>query len=179
MPLNLEDKRAIVAQVSEVVQQSHSVIAAEYRGMTVAQMTELRVQAQEAGVYLRVIRNTLARRALANTPYQCLQEKLQGPIILAFSQQDPGAGARVLKDYSKKTQHLVVKGIALSGQLLEASALDKVAQLPTYEEAISQLMSVMQAPISQFLRTLTEPSAKLVRTFAALREQQESATNNT
>lgn len=168
MPLKLEDKRAIVAVVNDIASQSHSAIVAEYRGMSCAQMTQLRQQAREGGVYLRVVRNTLARRAVSNTPYECLQEILVGPIILAFSMEDPGAAARVINNFIKTNKNLIVKGIALSGQLLPPNNLDKVAKLPTYLEAISMLMSVMSAPITQLVRTLAEPQAKLVRTIAAI-----------
>lgn len=168
MPLKLEDKRAIVAVVNDIASQSHSAIVAEYRGMNCAQMTQLRQQAREGGVYLRVVRNTLARRAVSNTPYECLQEILVGPIILAFSMEDPGAAARVINNFIKTNKNLIVKGIALSGQLLPPNNLDKVAKLPTYLEAISMLMSVMSAPITQLVRTLAEPQAKLVRTIAAI-----------
>jgi large subunit ribosomal protein L10 len=168
MPLKLNDKRAIVATVNEIASRSHSAIVAEYRGMNCAQMTQLRRQAREGGVYLRVVRNTLARRAVSNTPYECLQEILIGPIILAFSMEDPGAAARVINEFVKTNENLIVKGIALSGQLLSPTEIDNVAKLPTYLEAISMLMSVMSAPITQLARTLAEPHTKLVRTIAAV-----------
>lgn len=170
MPLKLEDKRAIVATVNKIASTAHSAIAAEYRGMTVTQMTQLRVQARQADVYLRVVRNTLARRAVLNTDFECLQDILVGPVVLAFSIDDPGAAARVIRDFSKKNDKLVVKGIAIQGQLLKASDIDIVAKLPTYPQAISQLMSVIQAPISKLVRTIQEPYAKLVRTMAAVRD---------
>lgn len=168
MPLKLNDKRAIVATVNEIASQSHSAIVAEYRGINCTQMTQLRRQARDGGVYLRVVRNTLARRAVSNTPYECLQEILVGPILLAFSMEDPGAAARVINEFIKTNQKLIVKGIALSGQLLPPSDINKVAKLPTYLEAVSMLMSVMSAPVTQLARTLAEPHAKLVRTIAAV-----------
>jgi large subunit ribosomal protein L10 len=171
MPLKLEDKQAIVASVNQVAKSSSSAIVAEYRGMSVDSMTELRKQAREAGVELRVVRNTLARRAVTNTDFECLQEILVGPIFLAFSKDEPSAAAKILKEFSKSEDKLVVKGIGLGNQLLDSSALSKVAKLPTYLESISLLMSVMQAPITQMVRTIAEPHAKLVRTLAAVGEK--------
>lgn len=171
MPLKLEDKRAIVATVNQIAETAQSAIAAEYRGLTVTQMTQLRDQARTADVYLRVVRNTLARRAVRETHFECLQELLVGPVVLAFSIKDPGAAARVIREFAKQNDKLVVKGIAIGGQLLEASKIDRVANLPTYPQALSQLMSVIKAPISQLVRTIQEPYAKLVRTLAAVSER--------
>jgi len=171
MPLKLEDKQAIVASVNEVANSSSAAIVAEYRGMSVEDMTDLRKKAREAGVYLRVVRNTLARRAVADTDFECLQEILVGPILLAFSREEPSAAAKVLNDFCKSQDKLIVTGIGLGKQLLAASALSKVAKLPTYSEAISLLMSVMQAPITQMVRTMAEPQAQLVRTLAAVGEK--------
>ncbi|MDM8558090.1 50S ribosomal protein L10 [Candidatus Parabeggiatoa sp. HSG14] len=173
MPLKLEDKRAIVVEVANIASQAYSAIVAEYRGMTVAEMTQLRTQARSKGVYLRVVRNTLARRAVSNTDFECLQDILVGPIVLAFSIDEPGASARVIKDFAQNNDKLIVKGVAVSGQLLEAYKIDAVASLPTYQEAISLLMSVMQAPITKLVRTLAEPHAKLVRTIAAVRDSKQ------
>jgi large subunit ribosomal protein L10 len=173
MPLLLEDKRAIVTNVNQIVNQAHSVIVAEYRGMTVDEMTELRKKARDADVSLRVVRNTLARRAVIDTDFECLQKVLKGPVVLAFSMREPGAAARVISDFVKTNAKLVVKGLSLGSQLLEAEAIDKMAKLPTYLEAISQLMSVIQAPITTLARTLKEPNAKLVRTIAAIREEKD------
>ncbi|HDN25994.1 MAG TPA: 50S ribosomal protein L10 [Thioploca sp.] len=170
MPLKLEDKRAIVATVHKIASTAHSAIAAEYRGMTVTQMTQLRVQARQADVYLRVVRNTLARRAVLNTDFECLRDILVGPVVLAFSIDDPGAAARVIRDFSKNNDKLVVKGVAIGGQLLGASEIDIVAKLPTLKQAISKLMSVIQAPITKLVCTIQEPYAKLVRTIAAVRD---------
>jgi large subunit ribosomal protein L10 len=171
MPLKLEDKRAIVATVNQIASTAQSAIAAEYRGLTVTQMTQLRDQARQADVYLRVVKNTLARRAVRETHFECLQELLVGPVVLAFSINDPGAAARVIREFAKQNDKLVVKGIAIGGQLLTASKLERVANLPTYPQALSQLMSVILAPISQLVRTIQEPYAKLVRTLAAVRER--------
>jgi len=170
MPLSIDDKRAIVANVNEVARRAHSAIVAEYRGLTVADVTELRQKARTEDVSLRVVKNTLARRAVLNTDFECLQGTLVGPVFLAFSMNEPGAAARVISDFAKSHDKLVVKSIALGGQLLNASDIAQVAKLPTYSEAISMLMSVMQAPITQLVRTMAEPHAKLVRTIAAVRD---------
>ncbi len=177
MPLKLEDKRRITEEVANIAVTAQSAIAVEYRGMTVTEITQLRVQARKAGVYLRVVRNTLARRAVANTPFECMKDSFLGPLILAFSPSDPGAGARVLNDFLKTNQKLVVKSIALGGKLIPVGELDKVAKLPTLGQALSQLMAVMKAPITQLVRTLAEPPAKLARTFAAIRDCKPSPTN--
>jgi large subunit ribosomal protein L10 len=175
MALKLEDKKVIVAEVAEVAKSAYSAVAAEYRGLSVAEMTELRSKARQGGVYLRVVRNTLARRAVEGTDFACMQDILVGPLVLAFSREEPGAAARVIKDFAKDHKKLEVKAVSISGKLLPASELETLAKMPTYEQAISTLMSVMKAPISKFVRTLAEPHAKLVRTVAAVREQKEAA----
>jgi len=171
--IKLDDKRAIVAEVAEVASSAFSAVIAEYRGMTVAEMTDLRVKAREGGVYVRVVRNTLARRAVEGTDFECMQEALVGPTVLAFSKDEPGSAGRVLKDFAKTNQKLVIKAVSLGGKLLPAADIEKLAKMPTYEQALSMLMSVMQAPISKFVRTLNEPHAKFVRTLAAVRDQKE------
>lgn len=168
MPLRLEDKRAIVAQVAEIAGQAQSAVVAQYRRLNCASMTQLRVQARDAGVYLRVVRNTLARRAVKNTDFECLVETLVGPVVLAFSMAEPGSAARVISKFVKSDDKLVVKGLCLGGKLLSATDIDKVANLPTYTEAVSKLMVVIQAPLTKLVRTIAEPPAKLVRTIAAI-----------
>ena len=175
VPLSLEGKKAVVAEVHEVAKAAHSAVAAEYSGLTVAQMTQLRVQARSSGVYVRVVRNTLARRALEDTDFACMRDDLVGPLVLAFSKEEPGAAARVIKDFSKANDKLVVKLVSVEGKLLEPKAIDTLASLPTKEEAIAQLMSVMIAPISKFVRTLAEPHSRLVRTLGAIRDQKQAA----
>ena len=175
MALRLEDKKAIVAEVAEVAASAYSAVAAEYRGLSVAEMTDLRSKAREGGVYLKVVRNTLARRAVEDTDFACMQDIFVGPLVLAFSQEDPGAAARVVKDFAKDHNKLIVKAVSVSGKLLPAEDIDKLAKMPTYDQAISMLMSVMQAPISKFVRTLAEPHAKLTRTVAAVRDQKQAA----
>lgn len=174
MVLRIEDKKAIVAEVESVASQALSAVAVEYRGLSVDEMTELRSTARKAGVYLRVVRNTLARRALVNTEFACMQEILVGPILLAFSQADPGAAARIMRDFAKDHEKLVVKGLSISGKLLPAEALASLANLPTRDQALSMLLSVMQAPITKFVRTLAEPHAQFVRVLAAVRDQKQS-----
>lgn len=175
MVLKLEDKKTIVSEVSDVAKQALSVVAAEYSGITVGQLTDLRKNARNSGVYMRVVRNTLARRALEGTQFACMQEALVGPLLLAFSKEDPGAAARLIKEFAKTNDKLVVKALAIDNQLLPGTSLDKLASLPTRLEAISMLMSVMKAPITKLVRTMAEPHAKLVRTLAAVRDAKQSA----
>lgn len=174
MSLTLAEKKAVVAEVSEVAASAHSAVAAEYRGMTVEQMTDLRVKARNGGVYLRVVKNTLAKRALDDTEFACLNDELIGPMILAFSQEDPGAAARVLKDFARNNDKLVIKVLAVGGEALPASQIDKLATLPTRDEAISLLMACMRAPLDKFARTLNEVPGKFVRTVAAVRDQKQA-----
>ena len=173
MTLRLNDKKAIVAEVSDVASTALSAVAANYRGMSVGDMTKLRAKARTDGVYLRVVRNTLAKRAVAGTQFECMQDGLVGPLILAFSVDDPGASARLLKEFAKECDALDVTMLSVSGKILPATDIDILAKLPTYEQAISQLMSVMQAPIAKFVRTLAAPHTKLVRTVAAVRDQKQ------
>jgi large subunit ribosomal protein L10 len=175
MALTLEAKQAMVAEVHAVAREAHSVVAAEYRGLTVSQITGLRAKARESGVYLRVVKNTLARRAVSGTEFECIAESLRGPLILAFSTDDPGAAARVVKDFAKTNDKLVPTLVSLGGQLLPGEDIDRVASLPTRDEALSMLLGVFIAPISKFVRTLAEPHAKLVRTVAAVKDQKASA----
>ena len=175
MALSFAEKEAIVSEVAEVAASAYSAVTAEYIGLSAEEMTELRAKARSGGVYLRVVKNTLARRAVNGTDYECLQDTLTGPLLLAFSQEDPGAAARVLKDFAKENNKLVIKALSVSGQLLAASEIDRLASLPTKEQAISMLMSVMQAPITKFARTLNEVPGKLVRTVAAVRDAKQAA----
>jgi large subunit ribosomal protein L10 len=175
MALNLEQKKAVVAEVAEVANKALAAVAAEYRGLTVEEMTELRVKAREGGVFVKVAKNTLVRRAVEGTEYECMQEALTGPLLLAFSMDDPGAAARLVKDYSKVHDNLIARLVAVGGQLYDASELERLSNLPTYDQAIAILMGVMKAPIEKFVRTLAEPHAKLVRTVAAVRDAKQAA----
>jgi len=175
MALNLAEKKAIVAEVAEVAANAHSAIAAEYRGLTVGEMTELRKQARENGVYLRVVKNSLARRAVEGTDFQCMQEGMVGPLVIAFSQEDPGAAARVIKDFAKGHDKLVVKLVSIGGKMLQPSDVEALSKMPTYDQAVSLLMAVMKAPIEKLARTVSEVPGKLVRTLAAIRDAKEAA----
>ena len=175
MALRLEDKKALVAEVNEVAASAFSALAAEYRGLTVSEMTELRKQARDQGVYLRVVKNTLAKRAIEGTEFECMQQGLEGPLVLAFSQEDPGAAARVFKAFAKDHDKLVTKRVSIGGELLPAADLERLATLPTLDEARAMLLGVMQAPASKLVRTLAEPAASLARVIAARRDQQQAA----
>jgi large subunit ribosomal protein L10 len=167
MALRLEDKKALVEEVNAVAADSVTAVAAEYRGLSVAQMTELRKNARNAGVYLRVVKNTLARRAIAGTEFECMQESLKGPLLLAFAKDDPGAAARIIKDFAKEHDALQAVSLSAGGQLLPGSDLAKLADLPTLDQARAMLLGVMTAPMSKLVRTLAEPSAMLARTLGA------------
>ena len=175
MALSFAEKEAIVSEVAEVAASAYSAVTAEYIGLSAEEMTDLRAKARNGGVYVRVVKNTLARRAVNGTDYECLQDTLTGPLLLAFSQEDPGAAARVLNDFAKENDKLVIKALSVSGQLLAAAEIDRLASLPTKEQAISMLMSVMQAPIAKIARTLNEVPGKLVRTVAAVRDAKQAA----
>ena len=174
MALKLEDKKALVAEVAEVAATALSVVAAEYRGLTVSQMTELRAKARRQGVYMRVVKNTLARKALAGTSFESVGPKLKGPLVLAFSKDDPGAAARVVKDFAKGNEKLVARLVSLGGQVLPGGELEKVASLPTREQALSMLLGVLKAPIQKLAGTLAAPASQLARTLAALRDQKQA-----
>ena len=175
MALNLEDKKALVAEVAEVAAKAQSVVAAEYRGLTVGQMTELRAKARKSGVYVRVVKNTLARKALAGTLFESVGPRLKGPLVLAFSKDDPGAAARVVKDFAKTNEKLVATLVSLGGQVLPAKDLETVASLPTREQALSILLGTLKAPVQKFVSTLAAAPSKLVRTVAAVRDQKQGA----
>ncbi|MFA5983934.1 MAG: 50S ribosomal protein L10 [Methylococcaceae bacterium] len=164
MALNLDSKKAVVEEVAEYAAKALSAVAAEYRGLTVTELTELRKTARQTGVYLRVVKNTLARRAVEGTEFECMQEQLVGPLILAFSIEDPGSAARLINDFSKGHDKLITKIVAIGGQAYDGSELKRLASLPTRDQAIALLMSVMKAPVE-----------KLARTLAALKEQKEEA----
>ena len=171
MALNRKAKEALVAEVNSVAASAHSVVAAEYRGLTVAEMTDLRAEARSSGGYLKVMKNTLARRAVEGTDFQCLQESLHGPLLLAFSRDDPGAAARVIKDFSKKHDKLVTTSVVIGGELCGVSDLSRLAALPTLDEARAMLLRMLQAPLTQLVRTLVEPPAMLARTLQARSDQ--------
>lgn len=171
--LNLKQKKAIVSEVNSVAKDALSVVVADYRGLTSSQMTDLRAKARTSGVSLRVVRNTLAKRAIEGTEFECLKEVLTGPMLLGFSSDEPGATARLLRDFAKENDKLEIKALSLGGTLIDGSRVDFVANLPNKEEAIARLLSVMQAPIAKFARTLAEVNTKLVRTLVAVKDQKQ------
>ena len=175
MALNFEQKKAVVAEVADAANKALAAVAAEYRGLTVEEMTELRAKAREGGVFVKVAKNTLVHRAVEGTEYECMQDSLTGPLLFAFSMEDPGAAARLVKDYAKDHGNLIAKLVAVGGELYDASELERLSSLPTYDQGIAMLMGVMKAPIEKFVRTLAEPHAKLVRTVAAVRDAKQAA----
>ncbi len=174
MALRLEDKKLFVKEVNAVAGDSVTAVAAEYRGLSVSEMTELRKEARSAGVYMRVVKNTLARRAIEGTDFECMRDTLKGPILLAFAKDDPGAAARVIKDFAKGHKALQAVSLSAGGQLLPASDLARLAELPTLDQARGILLGVMMAPMTKLVRTLAEPSGMLARTLGA-RSNQEAA----
>jgi large subunit ribosomal protein L10 len=171
MSLNVEAKQAVVAEVASVAKTAQSAVAAEYRGLTVAEMTKLRRAARQSGVYVKVVKNTLARRAIEGTSFECMKGSLKGPLVLAFSREDPGAAARVVKGFAKEHDKLVTVALSVGGELYPASDIDRLASLPTLDEARSMLLRGLMAPMSQLVRTLAEPGAMLARTLKARGEQ--------
>ena len=175
MAIRLEDKQQIVSEVNQAASSALSAVLADYRGVSVEDMTALRKNARANKVYLRVVRNTLLKRAVADTEFECIQEVLVGPTILAFSQEDPGAAARVLKDFAKENDDFEIKALSVGGQLMDASQIDVLAKLPTMDQARSMLMSVMLAPVTKLARTMNEVPSKLTRAVAAVRDQKQDA----
>lgn len=175
MAIRLEDKKQIVSEVNQAASSALSAVLADYRGVTVEEMTALRKTARDNKVYLRVIRNTLLKRAVVDTEFECISEVLVGPTILAFSLEDPGAAARVLKDFSKANQEFQIKALSVGGELLDASQLDRLANLPTRDEALALLMGTMLAPVTKLARTLNEVPSKVTRAVAAVRDQKQEA----
>ena len=175
MALTLEDKKKIVSEVATVAAEAHSAVAAEYRGLTVDEMTEMRVKARESGVYLRVVKNNLAKLAVVDTEFECMSESFSGPLVLAFSQEDPGSAARLIEAFAKGHDKLVVKSLAVGGELYPASELKRLSKLPTRDEALAILAGTLRAPLDKLARTINEVPGKLVRTVAAVRDQKETA----
>lgn len=175
MGLKLDDKKALVTEVNAVASTATSAVAAHYRGLSVSQMTNLRARARKQGVYMRVVKNTLARKAVEGTDFSCLRDSLKGPTVLAFSREEPGAAARVVKEFAKENETLVTVAVAIGGQVYPASELGRIASLPTLNEARAKLLGLLQAPLSQFVRTIAEPQAKFARLLAAFRDKQGEA----
>jgi large subunit ribosomal protein L10 len=174
MSLSLEDKKAVVVEVSGKLKDAQAAMLAEYRGLTVAQMTKLRRKAHEAKVYLRVVKNTLARRAAAGTSYECLSEQMVGPLAYAIS-NDPVAVAKLLSEFAKDNQQLKIKAAAMAGKLMTLAQVGALATLPGREQLLAQLLGTMQAPVANFVRTLNEVPTKFVRALAAVRDAKQAA----
>jgi large subunit ribosomal protein L10 len=170
--LNLKQKQDLVAEVGAQIAQAQTVVIAEYRNLTVADMTDLRRRARGAGVYLRVVKNTLARRAVADTPFQGLADQLVGPLAYGIS-VDPVAAAKVLSDYARANDKLVIKGGAMANKVMSAKDVGTLASMPSREQLLAQLMGTMLAPVSKFVQTLNEVPSKFVRTLAALQAERE------
>ncbi len=173
MALNLEEKKAIVADVNEAASKAISLVVADARGVNVADITALRKQAREANVDLRVVKNSLAKRAFEGTEYECLDDVLVGPSLFGFSMEDPGAAARLFKDFAKSNEAFEVKALSIGGQLYPREQIDVLAKLPTHEEALGQLASVMIAPVTKLVRTFNEVPSKVTRVVAAVRDKKE------
>ena len=174
MSLNLDDKKTVVAEVSAEVANAQSIIVAEYRGLGVVDLTALRANARKTGVYLRVVKNTLVRRALAGTPFEGLSAKLVGPLIYGIS-KDPVAAAKLLNDFAKGNDKLAIKIGAMPNYVMDVAGVKALATMPSREELLSKLLGTMQAPITQFVRTLNEIPTKFVRGLAAVRDAKETA----
>lgn len=164
MALNLDSKKVVVEEVAAYAAKAHSAVAAEYRGLTVTELTELRKTARETGVYVRIVKNTLAKRAVAGTEFESMQEKMVGPLLLAFSMEEPGSAGRLISDFAKTHDKLIAKIVTINGQSFDGSELPRLARLPTRNEGIALLMAVLKAPTEKFVRTL-----------AALRDQKQEA----
>ena len=175
MALGLEDKKAIIAEVSETASNALSLVIADARGVTVTDMTELRAKAREDKVVLRVVKNTLAKRALKETEFECVEEALVGPSIFGFSMEDPGAAARLFKDFSKENDNFEVKALSVSGQMLDNSQIDVLASLPTRDQALSMLCNVMLAPITKLTRTFNDVPGRVVRVVDQVAKQKDAA----
>jgi len=172
--LNLDGKKAVVAEVSAQVAGAQSIVVAEYRGLEVGDITVLRAQARKSGVYLRVLKNTLARRAIAGTPFEGLSDKLVGPLIYGIS-ADPVAAAKTLNEFAKGNDKLVIKAGAMPNHVMDVNGVKALATLPSRDELLSKLLGTMQAPIAQFVRTLNEVPTKFVRGLAAVRDAKQAA----
>ena len=175
MAIRLDDKKQIVSEVNQAAASALSAVLADYRGVTVDELTALRKTARESQVYLRVVRNTLLKRAIEDTDFECIKEVLEGPTLLALSEEDPGAAARVLKDFAKEYENFELKALSIGGVLEEANQIDVLAKLPTLDQARSLLMSVMLAPVTKLARTANEIPSKVTRVVAAVRDQRKEA----
>jgi large subunit ribosomal protein L10 len=170
LSLNLEEKKAVVAEVSKQIENAQSLILAEYRGVGVGEMTNLRAEARESGVYLKVLKNSLVKRAIEDTPFSSLSEDMVGPLVFGIS-EDPVAAAKVLSDFADKNDLFVIKSGAMPNEKMDVSAVKALASLPSRDELLAKLLGTMQAPIAKFVRTLNEVPSKFARGLAAVRDQ--------
>lgn len=175
MALNLNQKKEVVAELADVASKAHSLVASEYAGLTVSQLTDLRVKARKSGVHLRVAKNTLVSRAVSGTDFECVKDSLTGPMLYAFSQEDPGAAGRLVRDFAKTNDKLKPRLVAIGGKQYPGTHVDVLASLPTRDQALSMLLRVMKAPIEKFVRTLAEPASMVARAVAAVRDQKEAS----
>ena len=174
MGLNLDDKKAVVAEISAEVAKAQAIVVAEYRGLEVGSMTELRREARKSGVYLRVLKNTLARRAVDGTPFSGLSEHMVGPLVYGIS-PDPVATAKLLNDFAKANDKLVIKAGAMPNAVISAKEVKALASMPSRNELLAKLMGTMQAPVAKLVQTMNEVPSRFVRTLAAVRDQKEGA----
>lgn len=172
MGLNLEQKQAVVTEIAAQVSTAQAIVLAEYRGLEVGEMTDLRRKARQSGVYLRVLKNTLARRAVQGTPFEKLSDQMSGPLIYGIS-SDPVASAKVLSEFAKSNEKFVIKAGAMPNAVISSAEVKALASMPTRDELLATLMATMLAPVAQFVRTLNEVPARFVRTVAAVRDQKE------
>jgi large subunit ribosomal protein L10 len=174
LALDLDKKKAVVAEVSAQVAKAKTIVVAEYRGLEVGRMTELRAKARKAGVYLRVLKNTLARRAVEGTPFAGLSQHMKGPLVYGIS-PDPVATAKVLNEFAKANEKLVIRAGAMPNAVISAKEVTALALMPSREELLAKLAGTMQAPIVKFVRTLNEVPSRFARTLAAVRDKQQAA----
>ena len=175
MALNLQEKKEVVAKLANVTSVAMSLVAAEYAGLTVAQLTELRRKARDGGVFLRVVKNTLVERAVVGTEFECVKGKLTGPLIFAFSKEDPGAAGRLIKDFAKTNIKLIPKLVAVGGKAYGATELDRLASLPTREQALSMFLACLVQPATMLVRLLSEPASQVARVIKAVADQKQAA----
>jgi large subunit ribosomal protein L10 len=174
MSLNIEQKKAVVAEVAEQFRGAEAAVLAEYRGLSVSQMTELRGKARQAQIYVRVVKNSLTRRAIEGSSYECLRDQLSGPLALAIS-KDPVAVAKLLAEFAKDNESLKIRAGAMGGKLMSIEQVEALAKLPSREQLLATLAGTLQAPIAKFVRTLNEVPSKFVRALAAVRDAKGSA----
>ncbi len=175
MALRFEDKKKVVADVSQVANNALSLVIADSRGVSVSEMTRLRAEARANQIYLRVTQNNLAKRAVANTDYECAIESFRGPTLLAFSMEDPGAAARLFKDFAKSNDNFEIKALAVGGELMGPESIDRLAKLPTREEALAMLAAITLAPVTKLVRTFNDIPGRVTRVVNAVAEQKKAA----